>query len=864
MPDASAKLGNMAIPRPPGTVVHRHRLLQRLDALLPLTVVRGLPGTGKTTLVADWARKREASGDTVAWINAADLPDCAALPDTVGALLGTMDDRRLIVVINEAHRIHDETVAEALCELVVRHASLYLVVCTRVVHPIKRLAQNRGIALTVLTGRDLNAAADELTAFARAWGHEHSPERLRELSDRVGGWLAPLRIALDRDDPDHDEGGYLAASRFLRDHLLPRITDEAFLMGAMTLAVAGEVTEALAQALFLDDPHTPGLLAGHRPAAILASFERHGLLDRVLLPHGTDAWRFPVLIADVLTETFTAQFPDLARHTHRVIADSLPTEEEQGQGGRIIRHARACDHWALLERMWITHGLRLAIDHADDVCAAYDDLPDAVLAEFPALAVAASVVASLRHQCTHAERAALVRSYADAGWALDLASDERRSDAAHDTMAVTSQIIADRITGDPAAAVARAQQHAVEVLGMSTVNSATGTTRAWFELQWALSALAAGDCSSSMNLLARAMNTARTAGADFIVSTVAAQRAMMNAIVGHTHEARDDLATHRGIDTSHQWLHHAIAAPAHLAEALLRLDRLDPTAADFLALVGDGTDSFEEWGYLTWARARYALLFGDPVAAAAETSNVAVLHEGFTRPGSRDQLALDRTFAELFLALGELNRVERHLRDVDPHDVTLAVQRARLALIAGNFSDARSIAAMNAWDPHVVRRDRADLFMIKAAAALAMGDEASAVEAFARGHQLSAASGILIPYAFLPRRVLTSLLDVSGIELSDEVMGVLASCRQVYPEHGELVTLTSRETTILCAMVEHDTLAEIAASLTVSLNTVKKQAAAIYTKLGVHDRATALLRAHKLGLLPHSVKDPGDHLRVSF
>ena len=44
---------------------------------------------------------------------------------------------------------------------------------------------------------------------------------------------------------------------------------------------------------------------------------------------------------------------------------------------------------------------------------------------------------------------------------------------------------------------------------------------------------------------------------------------------------------------------------------------------------------------------------------------------------------------------------------------------------------------------------------------------------------------------------------------------------------------------------------EIAADLTVSVNTVKSHVRSIYTKLGVSSRRLAVLAAHEHGLLEH-------------
>ncbi len=851
-----AAAGGAGIPRSSGVVVDRERLLRRLDALSPFTAVRGVTGTGKTTLVAGWLRRRRMRGDEVRWVNAADEPAVDALPATIDAVLSAAP-RRLVLVVDDAHYLDDAAAVARLSEQVLARDRLHLVVVSRLVHPVERRLRARRTPVTVVTGDDLHATVDELPLLAWAWGHRLDPASSSDLLDRLGGWLAPARIALAGADARRDRRGVLAARRYLREHVLPQIGGDDYLVSAMTLSLAGEVTLPLARALLPDTPPDPGEHLGEKALSQLSDLEELGLLRRSPDPDGgRDTWRFPTLVADVLTETFTSQHRDLARRAHGVIAVELPLDEEQGQTGRVVRHARAAEHWALLSLMWTTHGVRLATAHAEDTGVAYADLPGPVLAEFPSLVLASSVASSLRRDATCVAPADLVRSYADAGWAVPLSSRYRQLGQEPDTMAVASQIIVDRVGGDSRSAVGLAREHRRRILGEGAAPT-TGTTRAWFELQSALASFADGDWQGAMNQLAGAATVARAAGVHLVVSAATAHRAMIAAVVGQTRSAENDLAAHYGVDLSRQRLRRVASGPADVAEALLRLDRLDPTAADHLDRAGDGTDSFEEWAVLTWARVRYALLFGDPVVATSTVNHVAMLHECPTRLDGRDRIVLERVRAELFLALGQLNRADRHLGALDPHRLQLAVPRARLALISGDHTLARSIAAVNAWDAHMVRRDRAELLMIKAAAALAMDDRAPAVAAFVTAHRLCRGSGMLLPHASLPRRDLLRLLELSGLVLPAAALDALASCREMYPASGELVTLTLREKVILSAMVEHDTLAEVAGALTVSLNTVKKQAAAIYAKLGVHDRAAALLRAHQLGLLPHHYPVPG-------
>jgi LuxR family maltose regulon positive regulatory protein len=56
------------LPRPTSHLVSRPRLLRRLDARTPLTVLRAPLGFGKTTLVAQWLTGLGDAPEIVAWV----------------------------------------------------------------------------------------------------------------------------------------------------------------------------------------------------------------------------------------------------------------------------------------------------------------------------------------------------------------------------------------------------------------------------------------------------------------------------------------------------------------------------------------------------------------------------------------------------------------------------------------------------------------------------------------------------------------------------------------------------------------------------------------------------------------------------
>lgn len=614
----------------------------------------------------------------------------------------------------------------------------------------------------------------------------------------------------------------------------------------MTVAATGHVTEPLVRVVFR--PGTPAhpLLHGRSVSEMLDDLSRHGFIEPVRTAGGA-TWRYPTLLATVLTNSLSAELPEVAHHVHRTTADWLASQstlEEDHLSGLIAEHARAACNWDLLARLWREHGLCLIINHPKRAYAAYYDIPDQVIADHAELALAASVVSALGPNIDDPRRYRLIRNYREAGWANHALA---LPPASRDTLDTTAQIVAARHYGDVFDARRIAAEHAAQhLIPRSSQNSLLH--RSWFQLQWGITELAAGNASEAINLFTSAGHYARVTGADAIVSATTAQLALINAIAGHTRTSMENLADHHNSHTENQWLHHPIRSVGKIAEGILLLDQIDPAASDHFDI--PGADHLEEWALLTWARTQHALLFDDPILALTEVNRIASLHQDRTHPESNHRRILDRCLADLYLSLGEFNRCQRHIEDAGGHQFSMAVPRARLAFICGDYPTARGIAATYAWNSTTTLRDRIDLVVLKAASHLRMGDADAAKRLFSRAHNLAVDADSLIPYAVLPADLRDELLTLIGHPLDSEALAHIGRSTQPFPDRGELVTLTPREQVVLHAMIVHKTLADIAEALVVSLNTVKKQAHAVHTKLGVHDRQAALLQAHRLGLLP--------------
>lgn len=825
----------LAIPRLAGRLVERPSLIRRLDTLAPLTVLQALPGSGKTTLVAQWARHRLTLDDEVAWLDTAETPDPVG---TLAALTTVcIPSSRKVIVVDEADAVLDTESATHLCRALAGCGRLHIVLCTRVPHPVYHEAQRQQIPVQLLTMHDLNATAEELRALAEVWGHEVDEEALGVLFTDVAGWLAPMRAALDRAQPADDPNGFQAACTFVEDHVLPFLEGVVPLDTAMTLAVPDPIPELVAHALIAERPCTD---------TVLQAFERHGLLYRARQPGGDSVWRYPKLLRHVLAERLSTSQPDRFTSTHRTIAHALASDTNAVQHrDSIITHARAGQDWSTLSAMWTEHGLDLASGTNCESLAAYLDLPTDAIEDHPPLALAASVATALHSHHTPAVHAGLLRSYADAGW---IRSGSPTSDPVNlDTLTITAQMIADRTGGRVFDALAKAHTHATAITTGATVS--TTAAQAWFYLHWAMSAAQALR-DSAFRLFEHCVRLARAAGATVIASAASAQLALIDALAGHGKTAGSHLDSQEIDDSVAPWLRDTVNVAKDITTSILQLDQLDHTAGQSLEQLGDGTNAIEEWAALAWAKTQHAIVFGDPLVALTQLQRAVKLRQDLLHPQSRDQHIVEQCFAELLIALGELNRADTYLSGAGKHSA-LAVPNARLALLAGDFIRARRLASTVVWDPTTDARDRIQLLMIKASAALEMHDP-SARKLFVRAYSLACEAQTLLPYAKIPRRHLVGLLEASNVPLDPTLRARIEQTHDPYSRPAELVQLTRREQTVLEAMLHHETLADVATELTVSLNTVKKQSAAIYAKLGVHDRAAALLRADQLGLLASS------------
>src|SRR4051795_10375135 len=233
----------------PGTI-RRTALLNRLRVVPgpPVVAVAAPAGYGKTTLLADWARR---DGRTFAWLtlDAADddarsllvslesaleraLPGSAPVADTLAARRGdahavlarlsrrmSETEEPVVLVLDDVHRLMSTPALDVLRKLVTAlppGAQLVLSSRTEPPLPLARLrAEGR---LAEVGTAELRLTAREAGAPLRAAGLELAEDDVRRLDESTEGWPAGLylaALALRTRDAQAEANG---ADRFLTDY----------------------------------------------------------------------------------------------------------------------------------------------------------------------------------------------------------------------------------------------------------------------------------------------------------------------------------------------------------------------------------------------------------------------------------------------------------------------------------------------------------------------------------------------------------------------------------------------------------------------------------------------------------------------
>ena len=368
-------------------IVTRSALFEQLDRAARVTEVSAPAGSGKTTLLRSWVegsglaertayvsvhgdatdpqrfwtavvealRGTETGSALVKPLNAAPDLDGWAIVEQLLSDLDPLRDRSWLI-IDDVHELAGTEVLRQLQLMMMRAPSeVRFVLATRHDMSVGLHRLRLDGELTEVRASSLRFTLEESAAFFKAVGLNLSANAVGLLQQRTEGWAAGLRLAAlslsGHPDPERFAAEFSGSERTVADYLLAEVLEQqpepirALLLRTSVLdRVNGELADLLT-----------GGTGGER---ILLDLEQAGAF--VLAVDPQRSWfRYHRLFADLLQlelrRTGSAQLPSLHGEAARWYAAN-------GYAVEAVRHAQAAQQWELAVRLLSDHWVELYLD----------------------------------------------------------------------------------------------------------------------------------------------------------------------------------------------------------------------------------------------------------------------------------------------------------------------------------------------------------------------------------------------------------------------------------------------------------------------------------------------------------------------
>jgi LuxR family maltose regulon positive regulatory protein len=854
-----------SVPGLPHDFVTRPALLAALDSGedSALTLVCAPPGYGKTLLLADWVRRQDAACAWVAldeedddprqlWASVlAALVACPAVPPssrlrslvvprtTVGVefltdLLAALAALpvRVRLVLDDAHHLRSRDALHGL-NLLLRHrlSTVRLVLASRFdpTLPVARLRLEE--RLCELRTAQLCFSPEETAALADRCGLHLTARQTAVLHSRTDGWVAGIRLAAlplrGHPSPDLFLAAFSGDERPVADYLA----------GEVFAHISDEESDVLRRTSISDPIPTPLAteLSGRADAAdVLSALERSTGLVVASGAHRTE-FRIQELIRTYLTADLYRHGPAAAAQLH---GQAAAWWAAQSRPVEALRHAAQAGDRALLRTLlhrWaaelVARGEHTELLRALGVAEGEATSTDAWL----------PLVSAQIHLANGDHRAA--RADVDRAAGMDDGHDDGDLDhfrTATSRLAGVAIPARERVTEpeDAALAALTFAGRGAARLFPAGAHGSTDTAAVLGDLEAAL-ALARDQHFGLLEVQCLCLiGTASLIGGDHGRAAAAADAAVAAATVHGWHDSPWTAAAHAAL--AHACL--ARAAPARALQSSIDGLRIAPAEQEpvvrFALRSARGGALFDigdrPAGLLELQQAhaelggttvpspiaaasallehRAALLLGSPAAASTATSRLAA------RGDADGELTLMRAWSEAAAGSPE------------------AASATVAPLLDGTLQPSLPSTLVEAW-------------LVEVWAALRSSDRPAARQALQAALVCAEPMDALRPFALAGHGVRVLLVDQLGGARDPVAFAFrcLAARRRV--SEPATPELSAREQDVLAQLISLSNLGEIADELAVSVNTVKSHVRAIYGKLGVNTRRTAVLTALERGLL---------------
>ncbi|EWT02865.1 hypothetical protein N865_03270 [Intrasporangium oryzae NRRL B-24470] len=873
----------LAVPRPAHDHIARPRLMGQLRRGVtgPLTLLSAPAGYGKTALVSSWISLSEHPGPVtwqtlddgdarpgIFWTYALDAlarsgvdVDEVGMPSTVDSV-----DRALLTRLSWALTRHEEPVVMVIdgsdtfvdwarrvdLAFVLRNAgaNLRVVLLTRFDPslPLHRYRLEGG--MTEIRAADLAFDEAEAAQLFTRCGITLTAEQTHALVERTGGWAAGLRFAAMSLARQAD------VDQSIRDFTGATDNVSAYLMTEVLDAQPEDLRDVLLRTSLVDDLR-PGLcdaLTGRFDGTHVLPALAHGNAFVECLAGTNGVYRYQPLFRQFLRAQLAYERPDLVGDLHRSAAGWYAREGDTGQA---VQHAVAGESWEEAAR-FLVEDLRIGAVLCDEGLASTlrgmpADTPGAAAAIVRAAIAGADEDG---HRCL----AELARAQVELSATADPAPSLLVSASLLE--AKGASLTCDVATGLDAA------DRAEELLRTSCPDATRSRPDLVVLLAMSRARLSLwnGDFEHASALLVEASRVAEAPGVETLRVACIGLRALLEAIRGRLRRATrltdeaERLARDAGLSGHHRLMAAATAQAwieteeFHLVTARERLDEAarvrrgrDPLTADLLALVRSRL-----------MRARGDLAGAHHVLESARAS------------GSAHAAWLDGWLvaaeASLFIAEGRPEAASEALGHLTEPMSPEAAVILRLAQVAAGMPGVRTARVTRSGYAPAALDTEVTAALVDAAHYVGLGDERTALAALERSLQLAEPEKLRRPFAETVPSVRHLLRGADRVAAGNRWLHMAGDAGEHQPREavkpaaplvvstvgaGPLIVdpLTSKELEVLGHLAELLSTEEIAATMFISVNTVRTHVRNILRKLDASKRNDAVRRAWDLGLL---------------
>jgi LuxR family transcriptional regulator, maltose regulon positive regulatory protein len=884
--DSYAGTGASRTPGParPG-LVDRQELLAVLDraAQRKVTVISAPAGSGKSSLLRTWADRtgqvhriafvtvRPGQQDAqMFWLNlltavrsATDANQGTEPPQaTPGFNAPAMADKVLseigasgapiVLIIDDLHELVFPEATEQLTALLnALPPQVHAIVGTRRDLPLRLHQLRLAGELAEIRAGQLSFSEDETRELLAAAGIALPGHVTALLHQRTEGWAAGLRLAVlslsGHPDPERFVAEFSGSDRTVAEYLVAEMLERQ----------PTEVQGLLLRTSLLDrvNGELADLLTGGAGSErILLDLEDANAFV-VSVDPGRTWFRYHRMFSDLLQLELRRTLPEDIPEMHRLAAQWLA---EHGQPADAIGHLQAAGEWAEAARLLTDHALSLTLDGQAGTAAM-------LLRSFPAAAGKDAPGLALVHAIADLDRVRLDQADAHLQMARSYAATTPPGRRYRLGMAIASlSLLLARLRGNFDGVFEQASALLTPAVGESSADVALGNdlravallnlgvTEAW-SLRLADSERHLLEGAELAHRISRpyleVSCRAHLGFAATIHSFTLAQQRCQEAIA---------LARRYGWDTD------PVAAPAlaAFANALIWTGQFDH-GERWLERVRRATHAEGEPGIRLLVCLTSAMLQAarghrhqalEEFAAARQMQALMVREHALTSRVIAWTIATQARHGMVDEARAAFAAVdERHAATGEIRNAAAAIRIAEQ-----NPAAARQglQPVLDGTAPVYSYLTRVEAHLLDAIASRALGDEQASRAAMEQALNLAEADRLILPFAMTGAWELLKALPPQaapqGTRRSALVVDILDAVRGDTPARrarGPMEELSASELRVLRYLPTNLTRPEIAAELSVSLNTVSTHIRRIYAKLGAADRSSAVQRGRELRLL---------------